>query len=299
MRLIAEIEYDHRFLKPEHYWFEVMEKYAAHLTSSGNPWLAYLIPLAVTLGEPLRIGRPVDRQLDVTVQELMGIWNYWYPHLHIVPIEAEIIDVEVRNTPTKMASFFSGGIDSFHTVFHYDAEASKDGEPYIDDLIFIWGYDIPLSNHDAFQRVWDNLQRTADDLDKEIVIGATNLRETQFRRAEYAQLSRASALIGAGLMFEERYGTLLIPYSASYKRLHPWGSHPQTDPLHSTGQTCVIHYGYMFERLEKTALIADSDIALRNLRVCWRSESARTLRAIRKLFERSSAPDVERGEANR
>jgi hypothetical protein len=273
VRLTAEISYDHRFLKPESYWFEVTEKYAAHFTDSGNPWLACLIPLAVTIGESLRIDRPVDRELYNNVHELMDIWVGWYPYLHIVPIETEVVDATHRTATRRTATFFSGGVDSFHTVLHYNAAVHTTEELFIDDLLLIWGLDIPLKGYKPFQRVVDNLQRAAEDLEKELVIVATNLRETQFQRTDYSQLAHASALAGAGLAMEERYETLIIPSSASYKKLHPWGSHPQTDPLHSTGQTRVVHYGHMFERLEKTALVAESDIALRSLRVCWSSDS--------------------------
>ena len=94
MRLLAEIAYDHKFLKPETVWFEVAEDYAGFLTGSGNPWLACLLPLAVTLGEPLRIDRPVDRTLYDNVQELMRIWVGWYPHLQVVSVEADLSESE-------------------------------------------------------------------------------------------------------------------------------------------------------------------------------------------------------------
>jgi hypothetical protein len=284
VRLVGEVTYNHRFLKPECVWFEVTEKYAEFLTDTGNPWLACLIPVAVTLGEPLRISRPVDSHLFDNLQELMRIWKEWYPHLHIVPIEAEIIDTEPRKLPSRTASFFSGGVDSFHTVLHYDANAVSRSSSVIDDLVAIWGFDVPVRNLRAFQRVRESMQIAADALGKELVIVSSNLRDTKFQQAEFSSLAHGSFLASVVLALEARYSTALIPSSYAKKNLHPWGSHPQTDPLHSTQNTTFFHYGGEFDRIEKTAFIAQSDIVLRSLRVCWLSDSGENCGVCNKCY---------------
>jgi len=272
-RLVGEITYDRLFLKPERMWFEVSDEYAKLLTTSGNPWLTCLIPLAVTLGEPLRIGLPVDRELFENVQELMYIWKGWYPYLQIIPVEAETVDSDPRSAPARTASFFSGGVDSFHTVLHHDADAVSGSQTAIDDLVFIWGFDVPLCNRNKFQRVRDSLQIAAADLGKELVVVSTNIRDTQFQQANLASVSHGSFLASAVLALETRYSTALISSSYAQKNLHPWGSHPRTDPLHSTKSTTFIHYGTQYDRIEKTEYISHSETALRSIRVCWRSDS--------------------------
>ena len=121
VQLTGEVIYGDRAVRPEIYWFEVPEKYAEFLSKSGNPWLVCLLPLAVTLGEPLRISEPVDSQLLENAQELMRIWKCWYPHLHLIPIEAEV-EIKRHESPERTAAFFSGGVDSFFTVlWHGDS----------------------------------------------------------------------------------------------------------------------------------------------------------------------------------
>jgi hypothetical protein len=284
VRLTGEIAYDHRLLKSEGYWFEVQEKYAAQLTDSGNPWLVCLLPLAVTLGEPLRISRPVDRELYKNIQELMRIWVDWYPHLHTVPIEAEIVDAAPREKHARTALFFSGGIDAFHTLLHYDSASGSGSHHPIDDLIFIHGFDVPIYNHDAFQHVQGSLQIAAADFDKEFVVLATNLRETRCQKADFSSLAHASILASAALTLEEKYSKVLISSSYNYRNLHRWGSHPQTDRLYSTKRTDFIHYGAEFSRIEKTAYVAQSDRALRSLRVCWLSDSGGNCGACNKCY---------------
>jgi hypothetical protein len=273
VRLIGEVIYDNRFIKPERIWFTVSERYAEYLSETGNPWLACLLPLAVTLGEPLRISRPVDRKLYDNAQALMRIWVGWYPHLHIIPIEADITEAESQNAPARTASFFSGGVDAFHTVLHYDATANPGSHERIDDLIFVWGFDLPIRNRAAFLRVRDSLSGAATELGKEMVFIATNLRDTRCRKADFSYLAHASILSSAALALNGLYSKVLIPSSSTYEYVHPWGSHPKTDPLYSTRRTHFVHYGFAFKRLEKTAYITQSAVAMRSLRVCWVSES--------------------------
>ncbi len=284
VRIIGEVSYTNRFIKPERIWFEVSERYAEYLSETGNPWLVCLLPLAVTLGEPLRIGRPVDRKLYDNVQKLMRIWVGWYPHLHIVPIEAETVEAAPHETLARTGLFFSGGVDAFHSVLHYDSTADSGSHAPIDDLIFILGFDVPLQNRDAFRRIEDNLQRAATDLGKELVVVATNLRETRCQKADFSSLAHVSILASAALTLEEMYNKVLISSSYNYRNLHRWGSHPQTDPLYSTGRADFIHYGAEFSRLEKTAYVAQSEIALRCVRVCWLSESGGNCGACNKCY---------------
>lgn len=62
----------------EAWWFEVDGAYSAEVSGSGNPWLACAVPLAVSLGQPLRIEAPVDPDpaMLAGVRELMRLWEY-------------------------------------------------------------------------------------------------------------------------------------------------------------------------------------------------------------------------------
>ncbi len=270
VRLVGKVGYADGVAPPEPYWYEVPEKVAEFLTMSGNPWLVCLLPLAVTLGEPLRIERPVDRMLLENVHEVMRIWKCWYPRLHLIPIEAESVEADQQQPHPKTAAFFSGGIDSFFTVLRHSDPQSSAGGTTIDDLLSIWGFDIPLRRPDEFQRLRSTLQNAASDLGKELVDVATNLKITRLREAEWGRLYHGCALASVALALERRYSKVLIASSHGYKDLQPWGSHPLTDPLLSTSQAKVIHDGSAFDRVEKTALVATSDVAMRSLHVCYR-----------------------------
>jgi len=287
-RLCGDVAYDDRAASPERYWFEVPREQAEALSLSGNAWLACLLPLAVTRREPLRIAAPVDRTLLNHAPELMRIWRSWYRHLTLVPIEAEPAPASsLAPAGSHNAALFSGGVDSWFTVLRpREAEPSggEDGRQGIDDLLTVWGFDVPLDAHHAFARMADRFRRVAAELGRGFVSVATNLRATRWRQADWGGLAHGCALVASGLSLERRYGRLLIAATGGYRDLHPWGSHPLTDPLLSTATTTVAHDGAAFTREQKLTLLAKSPMALRTLRVCWRSGTDENCGACNKCY---------------
>ena len=109
VRLVARIRYMDSDAGAETIFLDVPEQLAGSLSQTGHPWLVLLLPLAATLGEPLRIHAPVDPVLLENCQTLLEIWRSWYPKLSDVEI-----DVPVSNSPVstdgRTLAFFSGGI---------------------------------------------------------------------------------------------------------------------------------------------------------------------------------------------
>jgi hypothetical protein len=273
VRLCGEVTYDDGKCAPETYWFDIPEKYAEYVSTSGNPWVACLLPLAVTLGEPLRLCRPIDRLLFENASDLVDIWTCWHPHLTVIPIEADLVNPDAQQQGLKtMAAFFSGGVDSFFTALR-NQEGSIRSTP-IDDLLHVWGLDIPLKQEDAYRRMVSRLRVAASALGKELIEISTNLRTTRLDKTGWDRwdgwgaLYHASALASVGLALEKRYGKILINSAFSYRYLHPWGSHPLTDPLMTTSQTRIVHYGAASGRIQKIEYLTKHDVALQNLHVC-------------------------------
>jgi hypothetical protein len=67
----------------------------------------------------------------------------------------------------------------------------------------------------------------------------------------------------------KKSGRILISASNDRDDSTSWSAHKRTDPLMSNSQTRFIHYGTQFKRFEKTAFIAQSNLALKHLHVCW------------------------------
>jgi hypothetical protein len=273
VRLRAEVRYGMGAVGSEEYWFDVPRARASELSTSGNPWLATLLPLAAHTGEPLRLSLPVDQPLLENAGQLMRIWQTWYPEVSVVPIEAEVASSAGDSRPSRAAAFFSGGVDSFFTVLRCRTVAPPVGRAPIDDLMTVWGFDIPLAQRDAFLRLRERHERVATELGKPLIDVATNLRTTRWSSAQWSYLAHGPGFAGVALALERRFHTVYLAGSGSYRDFHPWASHPVTDPLFSTSHTSIVFDAAEYLRTDKIERIAESATALRNLRVCFETQT--------------------------
>lgn len=251
-RLLAEVEYDDRSRQCETYWFDFPSEVRDDISVSGNPWLVCLIPLAVTLGQPLRIHAPVDSTLLANIDELMHVWKSWYPPLAPVDISAESFDGGLIRQSGRTAAFFSGGVDAFFTVLRHDDPQHLRHPTPVDDLLTIWGFDIPLDRPDEFSFMLESLQVAAIKLDKAIIDIGTNIRTTRWGEAHWGNLAHGCGLGSIGLALEPRFKKVMIGSGSGYVFLQPWGSHYVTDPLLSTSRLSVSHDGSAYDRSAKT-----------------------------------------------
>ena len=270
VRICAQLVYDDDY-PDEELWFEFDQAYAHQISDSGNPWLACLLPVAAVIGQPLKISRPVDPLLLQNAKELLRIWDCWYDYAHVIDIEADS-QQPLGDDPQHTAALFSGGVDAFFTVLN--AEHPKPDEPEypIDDLINLWGFDIWIDQAEEYRRLLKTLRKSSAGLGKNLIETASNVYNTRYKEAHPPELAHGGVLSSLGLLLEKRFKSLLIPSSSGYKELQPWGSHPLTDPLYSTTRTQIIHHGGAYSRTDKTEFIARSEIAMQNLRVCFRRD---------------------------
>jgi hypothetical protein len=270
VRLAADISYDDKPGDHETLWFDVPKSFQDNLTTSGDPWLASLLPLACKIGEPLYIEGSIDQVLYESHQELMEWWQFWFPNMNVVPVHAYAIRPYRQNEPGRIAQFFSGGVDSFFTLIRH---ADSTGPIQVDDLLIGWGFDIPLSDQSSFDRVQTSLASAATKFDKRLIPFSSNIRETRFRSLPWGTIGHGNAMASVALILEGVYNRVLIPSTDGYRETGPWGSHATTDHYYSSSVMRIIHDGAAFSRFQKTELVATSTPALSAIRVCWRSQS--------------------------
>jgi hypothetical protein len=305
LRLAAKITLETRRQDPEILWFDLPVIHAQELAPGGDAWLHCCLPLAYHLSERLVLSQPIDAELYENAGEMMRVWSVWDKSRAPVPIECDFS--AGRSVPGRhTAAFFSGGVDSFFTALHHDQEMKKLNLPAdraIDDLIFVWGYDLPLAKPEAFERLSKKLARIAAGLGKQLVIAASNLRDTCCGNLDWGRYLFGAALGAVGLMLGGRYKKIMISSSDDYSIIYPWGSSPLLDHLMSSKQTRFFHYGAGFSRYQKTEFISQFKLALEHLHVCWMDASDEncgqcekcyrtliTLDALGRLPEASSFP---------
>ncbi|HEY4320202.1 MAG TPA: hypothetical protein VGM77_03400 [Gemmatimonadales bacterium] len=268
-RIVGRFSYADR--RPdEEIWFDVDEAHAGDLSRSGNPWLVALLPLAFTLQEPLEIALPVDPLLYEGSQALMQTWGVWYPAMgQPMPVTAEIKAADVSTRTDRTATLFSAGVDSFYTLLRHEVGGDAIHRERIDDLLTVWGFDIPLSAGDAFARLSDRIAEVAARTGKGAVTLVTNLRESGWTTANWGKIGQGPALAAVSLALEQRYSRVLFPASISYWSLASWGTHPFTDPLLSTATTSFQNDGSLARRRTKIEALASAPLAMEHLHACW------------------------------
>lgn len=167
-------------------------------------------------------------------------------------------------------------MDSFHTLFQNFETIST--------LVFLAGFSPTLKEAERCNLAIASLRKVADALGKEFVVVTTNLRDVmEATIPASAQLSpwemaHGTALATVAHLVAEEGSSVLIPASFCHEdAIIPWGSHPLLDPLWSSGRVGVVSDGYWANRVDKCACIAQNQIALDNLLVCYQRRAVRPL----------------------
>ncbi|MCW5951388.1 MAG: hypothetical protein KIT69_03945 [Propionibacteriaceae bacterium] len=219
--------------------------------------------LAMGYDGKLEMETPISARLLHHSEELQDVLTNWYPRrLRRAVIEVPARDPAIPEAASGGAvSFFSGGVDSFDTAMRQSAS--------ITHLAFVHGFDVPLVDTQFHRDVLGRLQAAAQLLGKPLLAVATNMRQLTNPRAHWGRVAHGAGLSAVGTLLQPYGRTLYIPSSYPYRTIHPWGSHPLIDRLHSTEYLEVIHEGAALNRVDKTLLILDSAAVRQHLRVCF------------------------------
>lgn len=255
-------------------WFDLPTWVPTCGPEVGDPWIVALAPLAMTLGEPLRVSLPVDAILGQGVEFAARAWKAWFPHLSALTLDVPRVTRPAAPELRRVGSLFSGGADSWHTLLRNAAEAEAGRARRIDTLLVAHGADVLVGEVEVFQRVVRGIEPVARARNLDLLAVGSNLRDTRFGDTNWRDLSHGSffiSLIHAAACFER----CSIPSSVMYRTMRPWGSHPLTDPLLSSEWTRILYDSAEMDRNAKLREIAQHPEVLNGLRVCWRSGSER------------------------
>ena len=233
------------------------------LVPSRDALVALMLYPAMKAGAELQVAGEVSARLLGALPNQQQVYHTWFPDkFQLIPV-TQAATVE-RNNPgaNRVGLFFSGGVDGWHTLIKY-----RDS---ITDLILVWGLDIPLDMPQLFEQTRQNMQRVADEFGKNLVVVKTDLRSftdlyVPWKWLFGTGLSAISQLLSGG------FCRIYISAGLHYGYLVPDGSHILVDPYWSSESLELRHDGLEITRLEKVRELAQYDIALQTLRVCWRN----------------------------
>ncbi len=233
------------------------------LSVDGTPFIAAALPLAMSRGWNLQVEGPVSALLQQSIPQIQSVFKLWVPGFE--KIEWQAPTLQTRSRPSASGTFFSGGVDSYYTYLKHQKSIAS--------LIFVTGFDIPLHKTELAQRVSASIRQTAQALDVNLIEVTTNLREfcdqfVSWRMYHGAALASVAHLVGQAV------GTVYLAATHTYADLFACGTHPLLDPLWSSETVNIVHDGCEATRFQKVARLAQSDIALKTLRVCYRNRAS-------------------------
>jgi hypothetical protein len=224
---------------------------------SADPFVAAALLPSMLAGSDIEVDGAVSEQLVRNLYELQDVYHCWGPHLKKVAIRAR-----TTSPPPpldRVGSFYSGGVDSNHTLIRQKEE--------ITDLIVINGFDFEM-DAETFGDVLRRLTPLAQTFNKRLLPIETNFFAFERAFRIHRNMSHGSVLAAVALMLGFR--TVYIPSSHTYNELGAWGSHPLTDRLWQNGRTQLLHDGAGSRRIDKLREIATEPRILNSLIVCWR-----------------------------
>lgn len=226
-----------------------------------DPYLPIGLLLAMQTGRPVVFEGPISPPLLASLDAVRADLHAWYPHLHLSEVEAPVsAPAPVPAEGQGLATFFSGGLDSFYTAVTHEAE--------ITHLLFVHGFDVHLRDRALREMVIHRTRTAAAGLGKPLVEVETDLREFSDRFANWAWFSHAG-LIAVALLLSPHFREILVP--ATLADAHrPEALRGEADrETWSGGLARIRSDGAEATRPEKARRVADHPSARAHLRVCW------------------------------
>ncbi|HUG36072.1 MAG TPA: hypothetical protein VML54_03925, partial [Candidatus Limnocylindrales bacterium] len=149
----------------------------------------------------------------------------------------------------------------------------RDHPSAVRDCLFAYGFDIgtPAAGDQTefFESAVGALRAVTDEAGASLIPVWTNLRhlDPDGRAWPTEWYGLAAASIAHALA--PRLSRVLLAGGLDVGRLMPAGGHPMLDPYFGSAGLQVVHDGAHLSRVEKMRLVADWDVAIQNVRVCW------------------------------
>jgi hypothetical protein len=270
--LTVRYRFEARMERTGELWFSVAPRWRDWIHAGPEPAVAALAFLAMAAGEDIEVAQPVSSRFHYGFQRAVEHFHLWWPRLRAVALRVPGFSHADRSRATAVASCFSGGVDSFHTLYAHLGPAAPVADFRLTHLLFAHGFDIPLANP-AYHELAAEFAELARPLGLDVVGLSTNVRDMLDSHLPWDQ-THGACLAAAALLLSGGIRRLIIPSTNRQSLLFlPCGSNPVTDPMLGTERLDIVHYGTHLSRIEKIVALAERREAQAHLRVCWQNAS--------------------------
>jgi hypothetical protein len=278
IRVSSRIEVENSSVRfPETLWFRFPNYYRDYLTDRSDGFAVALLPVAMDLGEKLWIRGVVSPRLALGIAEYQRIQTSWHPdRFKMIEIDfGTLAGMEPSHVQDGVATAFSGGVDSFHTLRSHVLQEQI--QKYrLSHCLMINGFDFnndDIEDCTLFNQITRVYQPLLQELNAPLLVAHTNITPffaASLRLWNIHGNSHGAILTAPALVLGRLLRCLFIPSGPPYSELVPWGSHPLLDHLLSTETMETRHDGAHLSRFEKEAALAQWPEVYTRLRVCNR-----------------------------
>jgi hypothetical protein len=256
---------------PEQLWFEFPENCRDFIVDRSDSFAAALLVLAMALGEPMELKGKLSPRLMFGLNEYQRVLNNWFPErFKLIEITCGGWQPQKPNEVIGgVACTFSGGVDSFYTLWSHLAQNEPIPGFQISHALFVQGFDIPLDDDATYRTALDAYSQLMEQLGIQLVTARTNAREFDAGQGLW-ELAHGSIILSIPLMLGKLLKRFYIASShQTYNDTLPWGSDPRLDHLLSTEVMEVFNDAASIGRFGKIKAISQWEASYDNLRVCW------------------------------
>jgi hypothetical protein len=256
-------------------------------TGASDSFLLSLVTAAMLAGEDIRVEGKTSERLFYQLRDvLVPIMNVFNPQYKIIDIEAEELTSRLH-APTiqrGVGTGFSGGIDSFACIWNYFINPRTDQYKLTHLFFFNVGAHGMAHSDTALKKVelkfrarYQQMKIAADELGLPLVPVNSNMHSF-FRVGHLENCSFVTP--GAALLMQRGIGRYYLAsdghtFHDKYHRLvnirEQWNAaeiDPLIIPYMSTENMLFETTETHLSRMQKTKLVADSEVARRHLNVC-------------------------------
>jgi len=188
-----------------------------------------------------------------------------------------VVTDHVESKATAVGTAFSGGVDSFFTLWTHLAQNQPIAEARITHGLFLHGYDLRLDEAAPYQAIARKYSDLFNKYGLELILASTNAYQFAEFRVDWA-LFNGAPLIGAALLMSPLLQRFYIPSWTRYNEITPQGTSPLTDHLLSTDYLDIVHHGGSTSRFEKISILIHWPDTYDLLRVCSKKQQSAELK---------------------
>ncbi|SFW29870.1 hypothetical protein [Nitrosovibrio sp. Nv17] len=277
--VIASVTYEQRQADTQDISVSIPASHASLLGCSYEAFLLMVFSAALFHREErIHVEGPACPVLMNNLRAAMRLQRNWFQPADPLPV---LSAAEEKVNPggsvdRKVGAFYSGGIDSTAALLSHAWTFDTEHREALEYAFLVYGLDIGDPSREPGHELFDHALRTqgkvASELGIEMVPIWTNVRLLEPDSHLYARYQFGAILSGIAHCMSQCIRKVHMAYNNIIDMYEPWGDHPTLVPLLSSTHLAFSGALLHLTRFEKLAIIARSETALSNLRVCWNTD---------------------------